>query len=561
MKPYGIFRYASRWKRPAVVLKACALAASMLAQHRVAAQCTETDVRRVLLVGDSWAFFMGVDQTINTVLERWGHSNAIFHTNLTLAENGAETDDFLGAEKQAEIQAQIDANPSIKVVHLSIGGNDVLGDWHVSFTQQQTDSLRAAVEARLLEVIDFIKGTRPDIRILWSGYVYPNFGEVIGELGPLGSIHPFYDTWADMGFPSFAQLNTILNEFSAGVEAYCATDPRVDFVPCTGLMQHTFGQDAALGVPPGGSYAPYTAPLPQGFVDYPSPKSSMRSYGVFLDCFHLSAGGYRDMIDYHTRKFYHKFLMHDHWALSEGGTRDGSITSAGVVSSALELGEQDGVRHATMLSFNVDAAQGNAVAAASLFLRRAALTGANPLQGAIRVAVKGTFGASEELDALDYYDAPAAEDQACRFGASDANGRWIRLDLPAALLPFITGSTVQFRITAPDAVGGLVTFTDASDPELAPVLDLTFGELTTAVTSALPPSDALRIYPNPTDGPLAIDAPEVQILMLDLTDQLGRSVWRSATVTAVDLRELPRGAYLLRIETATGTKVERVVKW
>lgn len=525
------------------------------------AQCTETDERRVLLVGDSWAFFMGVDQTINTVLERWGHSNATFHTNLTIAENGAETDDFLGAVKQAEIQAQIDANPSIKVVHLSIGGNDVLGDWHVSFTQQQTDSLRAAVEGRLLQVIEFIKGTRPDLHILWSGYAYPNFGEVIEGIAPFQSIHPFYDTWADMGFPSFEQLNTILNDFSATVEAYSATDPRVDFVPCTGLMQHTFGQNAPLGVPPGGSYAPLTAPLPQGFVDYPSPQGSMRSYGIFLDCFHLSADGYRDMIDYHTRKFYHKFLMHDHWALSEGGARDGSITSAGSISNALTLGEQDGERHATMLSFNLDAVQGNVISAASLFLRCSSLSGTNPLQGAIRVAVKGTFGGSPELDALDYLDAPVAEDQACRFGDSGANGRWIRLDLPEALLPFITAGTVQFRITAPDALGGLVTFTDASDPELAPVLDLSFGELTTPIAAPLPDPGTLRIYPNPTDGPLMIDAQADLIRSLELSDQLGRIIWRSSSFTTLDLNDLPRGAYLLRIATAHGSTVERVVKW
>ena len=133
-------------------------------------------------MGDSWAFFMGVDQTINTVLEKWGHSGYTYFTNLTIAENGAETDDFLNPDKQAEIQARIDEFPSIEVVHLSIGGNDVLGDWHISFTQQQTDSLRDAVQERLLEVIEFIKTTRPGIRILWSGYCYPNFGEVIGSL-------------------------------------------------------------------------------------------------------------------------------------------------------------------------------------------------------------------------------------------------------------------------------------------------------------------------------------------------------------------------------------------
>ncbi|MBK7239162.1 MAG: SGNH/GDSL hydrolase family protein [Flavobacteriales bacterium] len=142
-------------------------------------QCSEDATNKVLLVGDSWAFFMGVDQTINTVLERWGHSDARYLTNLTIAENGAETDDFLTAEKQDEIEARLIAEPSIKVVHLSIGGNDVLGDWNVEMTTQQTDSLEASVRARLVQVIDFILNVRPDVHVLWSGYMYPNFEEVI----------------------------------------------------------------------------------------------------------------------------------------------------------------------------------------------------------------------------------------------------------------------------------------------------------------------------------------------------------------------------------------------
>ena len=40
--------------------------------HTAHSQCSESDENRVLLVGDSWAFFMGADQTINTILERWG---------------------------------------------------------------------------------------------------------------------------------------------------------------------------------------------------------------------------------------------------------------------------------------------------------------------------------------------------------------------------------------------------------------------------------------------------------------------------------------------------------
>jgi lysophospholipase L1-like esterase len=372
-------------------------------------QCNEQTRNKVLLVGDSWAFFMGVDQTINEVLEKWGHSDSRYYTNLTLAENGAETDDFLGAEKQAEIADQLLNDADIKVVHLSIGGNDVLGDWNVNFTEAQTDSLEQAVFLRLRSVIEFILDVRPDIHVHWSGYMYPNFEEVIEDIAPLQTIHPFYGTWEGMGFPTFEQLNTILNEFSATIEAYTDTMPRVSFVNSPGLMQHTFGQSNSLGVAPGGSYPPLTAPLPQGFLDYPSPMSSMRNYGLTRDCFHLSPAGYRDMVDLHTRKFYHKFLMDDQYLLSSG-SEDGTVSSTGTVNSSLQLGGQGTEQFATLLTFNTTTMTESVVEAASIFLRREGLEGVNPVNGSLQVKVKsGAFGGNASVEAVDFYAQPRCQ--------------------------------------------------------------------------------------------------------------------------------------------------------
>src|SRR5687768_14482804 len=94
-------------------------------------QCTETAVPKVLLVGDSWAAYMHTDRTINDVLKTWGHSNYKYVSNSTLSVNGADTKDFVQQSKLDEILNQLTLNPSIEVVHLSIGGNDFLGDWNV----------------------------------------------------------------------------------------------------------------------------------------------------------------------------------------------------------------------------------------------------------------------------------------------------------------------------------------------------------------------------------------------------------------------------------------------
>lgn len=130
------------------------------------AQCADNAETEDTLVGDSWAVFMNVDQTLNNTFAKWGHSNKKYYTNATISENGSQTDDFLKPDKRAEIINQLTTKPSIKIVHLSIGGNDVLGNWKVSMRQGQVDTLRAEVAARLDTIITYIKAVRPDVRVV-----------------------------------------------------------------------------------------------------------------------------------------------------------------------------------------------------------------------------------------------------------------------------------------------------------------------------------------------------------------------------------------------------------
>jgi hypothetical protein len=545
------------------MLRSVLITTLLLIAPSAQAQCDEPLRNKVLLVGDSWAFFMGVDQTLNEQLAKWGHSGYRYYTNLVLAENGAETDDFLGLDKQAEIAERLLADPDITVVHLSLGGNDVLGDWNVNFSAAETEALKEQVFSRLRQVIDFILAVRPDVHVLWSGYMYPNFEEVIDDIAPLQVIHPFHGTWQGMGFPTFEQLNVILNDFSATLQAYTDTMDRVSFVNATGLMQYTFGQPQPLGVPPGGSYAAGTVPLPAGLVDYPSPKASMRNYGVTRDCFHLSAGGYRDMVDLHMRKFYHKYLMRDQYLLSSG-VHDGSLGSFGSVSASLRFGNAAGERFNTVLTFPTSAMQAPVVEAASIFLRRTSLQGTDPIGPTISVKVRsGGFGDTFALVASDLFAEADVSSTACRQGSTAGDGHWIRIDLPEAMLPFLTlSNNTQFMLEPAGFTEGLVTFTDASDPELAPVLDLRFAEVSTDAGSI---GDMARQapFPNPTTGVVNLALPEgTTLLGVEVHDITGRLVaMHAGESTAIDLSHQTAGHYLLTILTHTGRTMHHLVKW
>jgi len=541
------------------------LSGFMLFQNAAWSQCAETPVERVLLMGDSWAAMMGTDNSINTAFTRWGHSNFKFYTNAVLSENGTETVDFIQPSRLNEIQAQLLAKPTIDFVHVSLGGNDVLGQWNKNWSQAKTDSLLDSVSARLIYIFDFIKSVRPGIRILWSGYAYPNFGEIIGDQAPFQSSHPFYGTWNGMGQPNFSEINGILNYYSTEMAAVAASDPQIDFVNATGLIQHVFGQATPLTIPPNASYPAFTAPLPLGYPDYPSPKNAMRNYVIFKDCFHLSPASFDEFVGYHTRKFYQKALMEDQFLLASGGSSDGSVSAQGLISPSLMVGNSNGDDYASILTFNTTTMPDTGVSAASIFLRRESLTGTNPIGSSMMLkVVGGNFGASVNVEPSDFAAPGDANGNPCQFGTANTNGGWIRLEVPASLLPFITHtSNTQFMLSAPGA-SGMVTFTGSADPDFAPVLNVTYGPQTTSIAETnTAMGNLIALYPNPTNGQLYIsNRTGSDITSIDIIDMPGKVVFSSSSVMeSLDISNMTPGNYLVRITSVNGlSTVKRIVK-
>jgi hypothetical protein len=513
-----------------------------------------------MLIGDSWAFFMGVDGTINNVFDQWGHSDIEFYTNVILSENGAETVDFLQADKQNEIESQLLGRPEIEVVHLSIGGNDVLGSWNINFTQAQTDSLKLEVKDSLIAVIDFIKSVRPDVKILWSGYVYPNFEEVISDF-LIPSEHPFYGTWEGMLFPDNETINQLLNDFSSDIESHYASDTTVDFVNVTGLMQYTYGQDDALGVAPFGTYPAFTVPLPEGYVDYPSPKDAMRNYGVTKDCFHLSVQGYEDLISYHTQKFYHKFFMEDTFFIAENDNRTGSVSSEGNISSSLFLGEQNGEAFSTIINFGTTLSLDYEVEEASLFLRRKEQIGNNPISDSMHVEIKsGSYGNDYILETVDI-SAPSDENSIpCVFGENN-NDNWVRLDLSQELLEFISvNDETQIRLSAPNNFGALVEFYGIDDPDFAPVLDIVYGQNpVTSLDEIDKVTSSVIVYPNPANNQINIESNGGEIIEINITDLNGKRLG-SYSKNLIDISKLESGSYIISVQTQDGFSKHRIIK-
>lgn len=72
------------------------------------------------------------------------------------------------------------------------------------------------------------------------------------------------------------------------------------------------------------------------------------------------------------------------------------------------------------------------------------------------------------------------------------------------------------------------------------------------------PTNACRLYPNPTRGNIRIESTKT-ILYVELLDISGRCL-KSSSAQTVDLTNLPAGIYFLRITTPSGTEIQRLVR-
>ena len=529
------------------------------------AQCDETAEDKILLLGDSWAFFMHVDGTLNTIEEKWGHSNYSYYSSPTLSVNGARTEDFLTPTKMTEIENTLIANPQFKAVHLSIGGNDVLGSWTVDFTTEQSDSLKSKVYDRIVSIIDFIHGVRPEIQVIWSGYMYPNFEEVIAEFAPLETSHPFYGNWEGMGFPSFEELNTILSDFSNDLEVLVAGDPLISFVSAPALMQKYYGQELPLEVAPFGTYSAGFQPLPAGDITYPSPKVSMRDYGLARDCFHLSAEGFEIMMDYQFQKIYHKLLMDDLYLFPEGDSKSGTIFNDST-GSVFSVGDEGVGKQVTLLSFNTDLIADTVIDQASIFLRRKNLSGVRPFTSMVNVRFKnGYFGTSEAIELEDKDEAGDLSSDLCVFGKNDTEGDWLRIDLDPEMIAMIS-NTENFQIIIEANAAGednIIEFSDLVDEEFAPVLNLKYKGINLSIleNEATQEINRIQVFPNPTRGVLYFNSHGAEVKSISILNLAGQLIMREKTnLHSIDLLAIPPGAYFFKVETDNGVFVEQFVK-
>lgn len=219
-------------------------------------------VGRVVLLGDSWGELM--DTSLRQTLEEQGMDPAILNN---VSVGGSTSEQWAGGDME-DLTALFAANSDARMVHVIIGGNDLLdgGDpaTQIPITLNRT-----------LDLLRQLTAVTP-APILFSGYDYLPF-TVKGLTVADGN---------DM-------LDTYIEGVAAGVSREAALSIQVTVINTHGLMQRRFGL-AGLGIPAGDPR------LPDSTLPGPEP--------AFADPIHLTDEAYKIYADYLFQRFYRAAL-------------------------------------------------------------------------------------------------------------------------------------------------------------------------------------------------------------------------------------------------------------
>lgn len=270
----------------ALVLALVALSAPL------AAASGGTSDYRVLVVGDSWAWFMWLDRTLRGVFADNGHPELLEKGDNT-TEPGTTAAEWADPSYLQLITDELDAHPSVDIVQLTVGGNDFLagqpgGGWYVGMPPDDEEALFLRVETDILAVVDHVLAHDPEVEVLLSLYDYLNFVESLGGL--LQDSCTAY--WQDMNEPTPLELNTVMTAFIERMDLALASRSRASQVHNLGWMQYLYGYGS---IPPGQL-------VPPGDVTLPSPPQAMRFFQS--DCIHLSSEGHDGLVQHLWDDYY-----------------------------------------------------------------------------------------------------------------------------------------------------------------------------------------------------------------------------------------------------------------
>lgn len=504
--------------------------------------CNTINSSKILILGDSWSAIMHKDKVISNQLSRMGYGDWKEKGDKT-AIAGSTASMWANPEVFPIVRNELLDNPTIELVVLIIGGNDMLAGkfkdgWYVDIPLQNETLLLNRIENDIRTIINGIKQATPGIKILICGYDYINLVHSIFDPGT-------WILWDNLGQPNPRQINDAFIKLEQRKINIANQDPQVHYVHNFGLMQRKYGYEGFFGAnvtPIPGNNPPNYSPFPGGNRDFPSSKKALDGDGS--DPIHLNKAGYAEVAKNLITHFFVPFFKERTNATftSEGQNMDGYTKSNSLSNAQFRLGRDGGGFFRNIISFNTSSLPDNAVIeSASIFITRseASLCALPKPMDKTKLFLdvkSGFFGTTPNLEQLDYNTFADAYNVGCFVGNTNSNGSKLRIDVDPSALEFINKSGLtQFRFYMDDnSITGSThhAFFDGDDAaNNKPVLEIKYSTIgNREERKAEIPIDKLIeerelwVYPNPATAGDVLYLNYKEKADLVISDNLGRVI-------------------------------------
>ncbi len=203
------------------------------------------DIERpaILMMGDSWAAFMCLNGSLAGVLkENKVYNKVKIRGCINMTDKGSTSHQWASEKYLNRIEKKIRDSVDIKIVILSVGGNDMRYHWNPEMTPAEEWAAFEESYRNVQKIIDKIQDVRSDIKVLVSGYDYPNFLKFTKLLPK------FVKAFNHHGRPSPDVMNARLLRISKAISKVDNGD-NVRYVHHFGLMHYYFG-NSRVGLMP-----------------------------------------------------------------------------------------------------------------------------------------------------------------------------------------------------------------------------------------------------------------------------------------------------------------------
>ena len=550
---------------------------------------------------------MSDDGTHNIIFDKFGHADVDLlgaslgsnpgpgYTGTEYAISGSEAREWADMVNYPWINnviTEIDNNPTIETVILSIGGNDVLaaksgGGWYKDMDLDVPGSeaaLFATIRDNTFVIINEILTAHPNVEILLSSYDYPNFNTGFFCFAYACPKRNDLSRDATNDLITDTELNQMMITVEEERISWLGLEPNLHFDNAIGLAHYYYGD---------GTNAPGTLPLPEqtapfsanfygGNINLPSLRANFRNSA---DPIHLSANAYEYKIIHQTLNYFMPKIREevDTTIFSTGGTEDGWTNGSTVGTTEVRIGDDGTNSYKGILNFDTSSLPDNAtVDKLSLYMIRNNANQNNPFTsgalGTAQIDVKsGAFG-TLAIENSDYTAVADVVDAGCFQGTVSANDYALRIDLNTAGMAAInkTGTT-QFRISFPNIdanadyidfnTGDAVVDSDFTTVGLAEYMNNAKPFIDIHYTQPLTVDDFdisnVVLYPNPVKDSFHIKGLENTPYQLQIVTAQGRLVKTEKHYNAnqpISTEGLSAGLYFVMLKSKNTSKTIKFIK-